>query len=403
MNYIDDTKKMGIAFLCSYPMAKYHGGVATITNTLTREFLRKGYHVIYIAVCSDNLKDTNSIYETSQYFIAFSNNIEDISNKVNQLLAKEEIGCVVNMAIESWIFEILASINSNVLKISTLERKPYESDGVERMILQRWYPNSLKGYLWKMLGIAIPLIPRLFSNYNNSLQYSKAIQASDYYVVLSEKYKDFILNHLKQCDKDKIVSIANPNTFSAPRNVEKEKKVLFCGRLENHSKNVSDLLKAWRIVETQIHDWSLEIIGEGGDAQQLKKLATKLQLKNVNFRGFVDNHKLYFETSSIICVTSMSEGWCTVLAEGMINKCVPVVYDTFQSAHDIIVHGENGFFIYENNYKNLSSILISLMSNGGLGVYGKKASLSISEYTPSNIVDKWVELINTGIKNKCLK
>ena len=393
MRSVSKTGDIGIAFLCSFPMVNYRGGVATITITLCRELLQRGFHVIFVAVCPNYKIDSEYAFETSQYYIDSSLDKEEIAHRLNELLLEEEIQCVINMATYLSFFDLLKSIPSNIVKISTLERKPYETDGIERMMLNRWYPTSVKGFLWKLLGITIPLVPRLFYNHVFSKQYSRAIEASDYYVVLSEKYKEILQKKLENFNKEKVVVISNPNTFPMPKKVTKEKKVLFCGRLDNQCKNVSDLLKAWRLVENHRNDWCLEIVGDGEDSHHLKTLASRLELNKVRFCGFVENKDSFFGTSSIICVPSLYEGWCTVLTEGMINRCVPVVYDTFQSAHDIIVHQNNGFFVEQNNYKNLASILIKLMSESKLDVYGEKAALAVSEYTPSNIVDKWVEVI----------
>jgi len=48
-------------------------------------------------------------------------------------------------------------------------------------------------------------------------------------------------------------------------------------------------------------------------------------------------------------MTSRFEGWPMVLMEAMQMGVVPVVYNSFESLSDIVVDGENGYIIPNND------------------------------------------------------
>lgn len=91
-------------------------------------------------------------------------------------------------------------------------------------------------------------------------------------------------------------------------------------------------------------DWSLEFVGDGFQLDDLRRLATKMNLERVTFHGFLPPQDFY-KKSKIFLMTSDYEGWGLTLTEAMQYKCVPLVMSTYSSVYDIIDDGKNGFLI----------------------------------------------------------
>lgn len=57
----------------------------------------------------------------------------------------------------------------------------------------------------------------------------------------------------------------------------------------------------------------------------------------------------YYSMASILCVTSVFEGWPLVLNEAMSYGTVPVVFNTLRALSDIVDNQINGFVEREHN------------------------------------------------------
>jgi glycosyltransferase involved in cell wall biosynthesis len=87
-------------------------------------------------------------------------------------------------------------------------------------------------------------------------------------------------------------------------------KFLFIGRLSK-IKGIQDVLAAM----PQDVDWTLDIVGDGSMADELKKLAKELNISDkVNFHGFSDKTDEYMAQSSCLLFPSHEEGFGLVLA-----------------------------------------------------------------------------------------
>lgn len=175
----------------------------------------------------------------------------------------------------------------------------------------------------------------------------------------------------------------------------KEFRVLFVGRLDNRAKQVDRLLHIWKIIEPQIPDWYLDIVGDGQDAEWLKNLATELQLSRVRFEGF-QNPEPYYKRSSLFCLTSTFEGFGMVLVEAMQHGCIPLAFDSYPAVRDIINPGRTGFLIPPFDLQEYASCLLSLMKNAAQREsMSKECSLSIFKFSKENVSELWEKLFST--------
>ena len=110
------------------------------------------------------------------------------------------------------------------------------------------------------------------------------------------------------------------------QDIEREKTLVYIGRLSKWDKRIDRLLKIWKTVQHDHPDWSLEILGDGPEKENLENLAKKLKLSNYHFRGFV-NIKDYLPKASVLAMTSSSEGFPMVILEAANYGVVPIAYN----------------------------------------------------------------------------
>lgn len=191
---------------------------------------------------------------------------------------------------------------------------------------------------------------------------------------------------------------AIPNALSFDKVVipqKKEKEVLVVARLEDWHKRISEALKIWAVVKQDkcFADWTLRIVGEGVDKPFYKEFVQKYSIPNVHFEG-LQNPISYYEQASVFLMTSACEGLPMTLLEAQQCGCVPVVYNSFASARDVVKDGENGFLISNNNREEYIATLKRLMTDDALRQQMSAACVRSSEkYSVEKVAAQWNELL----------
>ncbi len=109
----------------------------------------------------------------------------------------------------------------------------------------------------------------------------------------------------------------------------KAKTVFYVGRLEPR-KGVKYLLHAFALLQENQPETKLVIAGDGADREKLEELAVDLELKGVEFVGYVTNEEKlrYLQTADLFCAPALhGESFGIVLLEAMACGLVTVAGD----------------------------------------------------------------------------
>jgi glycosyltransferase involved in cell wall biosynthesis len=165
--------------------------------------------------------------------------------------------------------------------------------------------------------------------------------------------------------------------------------------MKDLQKRISLALKIWKLVENspESEGWYLKIIGEGEDLQTYKKMTKLLNLHRVVFLGR-QNPQPFYVKASLAMMTSSFEGWGLTLTESQQFGVVPLAFDSYASAKDIITNGENGFLIPYGDLKLYSILLLKLMKNAELRhKMAASAIKSVKRFEIDEIVSRWLALL----------
>ena len=201
--------------------------------------------------------------------------------------------------------------------------------------------------------------------------------------------------------KNKIVQIYNPSPIELTEYVpHSEKRVLAMGRLEPE-KGYDMLLRAWALVEKNITDWILEIVGEGSQKTILVSLCSSLGLKNVVFLPFTDVPYLKYKKASIYALSSRHEGFPLALLESA-NMSLPVVaFDCPNGPGEIVVDGVNGYLVEPGNVELFAEKLLSLIKDSDMREkFSRNALETVKDLKISSIIKKWENLISSVVDGK---
>ena len=232
-------------------------------------------------------------------------------------------------------------------------------------------------------------------------KYTMFYDYDDGVVVFSGLYAEIYRKIIKNKSGDKLFVIPNPLSYPLflPKEEvkNKQKEVIFVGRLSEESKRVSYALKIWQIIEKNplLQEWDLKIIGDGKDEAFLFWLAKKYHLKRVSFEGRQDPMP-YYKRASIMMLTSSYEGWPMVMMEAMPMGCCCISFDSFGAVFDMIDDGYNGRIVPNNNLKKYAIYLSELMLNDEKRIMmGTNAIESSKRFSIEKVGKRWHELYET--------
>ncbi|WP_052080752.1 glycosyltransferase [Porphyromonas sp. COT-239 OH1446] len=175
--------------------------------------------------------------------------------------------------------------------------------------------------------------------------YRTQIEGYDRYICLCQGDKDTLVKRLALSSQEaqRIVPIINTmEPLPEVRLEEKQRQIVYLGRLSRADKRVDRLLYIWHRAHAQLPDWELKIYGKGREEAYLRCLAEKLQLPRLEFCGYRSDVERIYAEASVLCLTSTYEGWPLVLAEAQNAGVVPLAFDCSPGVRTVI--GRDGQF-----------------------------------------------------------
>jgi glycosyltransferase involved in cell wall biosynthesis len=211
--------------------------------------------------------------------------------------------------------------------------------------------------------------------------------------MISEKFKPelfFLVPSLKKFDA-KIFGIGNP--FQRPKldiaTLEKENIVLFVGRLNISQKRVDLLMEIWKKLNKECPDWKFWVVGDGKSKKFMLDFCKENQLDRVTFFG-KDNPNDYYKKAKIFHMTSAFEGFGNVLVEAQSYGCVPVLFNTYAAAEDIVTQNKNGILVKPLNVEEYIKQTMLLIDNPSkLNKLSTNAFESVSRFSYQETYKKW--------------
>lgn len=377
---------MNILFCLNTTFNRKNGGIAAVSLTLYKAFVEKGHNCLLLSAeqNQDNIGE-------AQYYLP--NPISESTNDANRtwfrdFIVEKQIDVVINQhgASPSYLWAIEWSKDLPVKRLTV-----FHSDLDALWSCHRG--SIINNPLVKCLKLqpVIDSLWRLLFKFKYRSRLRLQYRFSDKLVFLSDKYyKGFEWFSGIKAD-EKFVCIHNPvdDEFNLDiKDIEKENTLLFVGRL-SPEKRLDNLLKVWKLLFPVYPGWRLLIVGEGPMKEQYENMALDLQLKNVYFEGYKAPLE-YYKKSRIFCLTSETEGLPLVLVEAMSCGCVPISFNSFSSATDIIDQASSGYLLAPFNIQAYADCVSSLMENEELlGTVAVGAKEKSKDFLIDNIVSQW--------------
>lgn len=388
-----NAKRYNILFIYSNIINPIRGGIESVTYELAKYFSSKGYLCYYLSLNNTTNNDNKQFYfPDSSHF--FSERNKDFlinfikENNINILINQggfDKECCLLAYEVKKYGVKLISCIHNSLLDRIRNFEVSYYSQFKERN-MHYFLKCTRYSFIKKML----------YSMYRFKYQkhFKRLHECSDLVILLSDSFKQdlsFFIGDLSH----KVCSMPNPiptKIYETESNTQKDKIILFVGRMDMQQKKLDLLLQIWSMIYRNHREWKLVIVGGGKDLNLVKEYASSLQLENVLFEGFQDPIP-YYKKASVFCMTSAHEGFGIVLIEAMNMKVVPIAFDSFSTIRDIIDDKINGILIPPFDKDLYAKKLSEMMRNDDL-----RYNLSNNSYQKSLqfrmevIGNKWLTL-----------
>ena len=181
--------------------------------------------------------------------------------------------------------------------------------------------------------------------------------------------------------------IYNPSIFKPSFGGQKEKLIIFVGRLE-HVKGCDIFLRALALLK--LDDFKLLVLGDGSQKKSLQSLSEKLGLKNLEFLGSVSDIQNYYKKAKIIVSSSRFEGLGNALIESAFFDCIRVATPT-AGALELLEDGKNGFISSDFSEQALAKAILKALNADESVLENTRAESE--KFSLENIAKEWWELI----------
>lgn len=390
-----------ILFVNTREVSKVRGGIGVMTTLLTENLINVYQCHCFLAyqeACPSGIQLT---------FFHHSYQLPENDQEVclSEILIKHEIDTV--------IIQQMPEIAHMVREIVNHSRNSCQIIYVQHDFLSKYQLKSAKNYLKFLLSyenkgnklklaIKICLFP-LYGYYYEYLlkkQLGQGFNAADKIVILSARFLQYGKKMITQKNLHKVKAIGNCLTldcFYDPKKLyDKKKEVLIVSRLEECRKRLLVALKIWNMIEkTKLFpDWKLVIVGDGKHREIYKKKVLEMNLQQISFEGHQPSTIPYYKRASIFIMTSDMEGWGLTLTESLQMGVVPIAFDAFESLHDIIQDGFNGYIIPNDDLEQYADKLTTLMANTELRMnMATKCVASSHRFLVDDVIDEWRKCI----------
>jgi len=383
--------KENIAMVIEHYFDPTSGGVQQSTSKLASIFKEKGHNVIIASIfkTNKNIQQWNSI---NIYYTG-----EEQVKELSALLRLYNINIVINQAGYNVAMTktIRQSVPPGTKLVNTLRINPLNFVQNHRIYIEQFLKEKKLGFINNRFTRSLIL---KYHYRKQHREYLSLLENVDALILLSESFKQEIYQLCPEAEflKEKIVAIPNPfqiTNFNYSNEI-KQNVILFVGRLTIIQKRIDILMSLWKRLHNQLPDWEFWIVGYGEEENNMKEFCRKNNLTRVKFFG-KDKPDSYYEKAKILHFTSAFEGFGNVLIEAQRFGCVPVLFDSYSAAKDIITDGINGYLVTPFNQELFIEKTLQLIKDPRMLESMSSGSIKNSKrYSYDNIYELWENLFD---------
>lgn len=365
-------KKYKIA-LVGYMLS--NGGAERVLSTLSQYFHKNSYDVHNIIM----IDKVDYLFGGSLFNVGrLRNESNDLLNKINRFYKFKKY-------IEDEKFDILIDFRFRVVYFQEIfiYKFIYRIPRIQTVHSGRYH-----SYLFKYKFLS----KYFFNKFNKIVTVSKEqqnlIKRELNFKNLQTIYNPIDIEYIKNSSNSEKINIFN------------FEYIVSVGRLAD-TKQIDKLIISYCKSELQKKNVHLVIVGTGPELENLQKIVTDKSVSEfIHFTGQITNPYSIIKRAKYLVQTSLFEGFPMVLIESLCCETPVIAFDCFSGPNEIIVDGENGILVADQNFEDLIKAMNKMESERSFYLYCKMNTFdSIKKFDINVIGPQWDELISKVIEN----
>lgn len=293
------------------------------------------------------------------------------------------------------------SVNDPIIGIPALLLRPILTCKVQVQVFgwpvsnAYWYASRWQN---RILALAYTLTIRLYDSIRTDTQRDRQLLIKNYSI---PKTKIITLPvTINPTDQVRLQHLQTNTVLKQTLAGAGGKVLLAVGRLVD-MKGFSFLIEAFASVQTKIPEYTLVIVGDGPQKQELKRLAEKLKMtQHIRFAGAVPHDRLldYYSIADIFVLPSLFEGFPRVLMmAGLVG--LPVIATLTSGAQELIQDGKDGMLVEPANSNVLALAILNMLNDPKrCKLYGdrlQKKAIELLDFAniQNELIKSWKTLI----------
>ena len=156
---------------------------------------------------------------------------------------------------------------------------------------------------------------------------------------------------------------------------------------------VDCILRAFALIQQQVPEAVLRVVGYGSQREALERLKNELNLRNISFTGRIEHDDIYphYSASDIFLNASRVDNQPLSILEAY--ACgLPVVTTNAGGIPYMVTDGETGVLVPVDDYKALANRALELLSRQDPAIMVQRARAECVKYTWEVVGPQWVHL-----------
>ena len=314
-------------------------------------------------------------------------------NELAEVIRSFQPDVVVNqMPYEHAIGNVLKS-KKNYLLLGCLRNTLYSVRGNLESYVSRALPHRLQRLARLKLVQAVFL--RIHRRRHRA-DLLKILDTYDHFVMFGPPNLEELRYFVPEFREEQICLIPNSIPEVAVGIPNKEKRLLWLGRVAHEQKRAELILPIWKIVSKELPDWRLDVVGDGPLLDILRQRVSKIGLKRIEFHGRQVSDD-YYRRSAVFFMTSAFEGFPNTLVEAQSYGAIPVVFDSYPVARWIVDDGISGALVMPFDIDAMAQRIVEMARHPDRSRFAEQALESARRFHIDRVGRMWQELFEAEV------
>ncbi|MDZ7755185.1 glycosyltransferase [Rhodohalobacter sp.] len=374
---------MKILFVIEAAFDPYGGGVQRTTFKLGKHFYEKGLDVSYLSLTQKGHMET--VDYGTLYHVQSTGGAGSAENQqfIRQVLKNVSPDIVINQHPYTYhLRNILSEMKEEegYKLIGCLRNSLFSfKDNLENKVKEKLAGSPLLPLANNKAGLSI-ILAYHYLKHRRDLK--RIIDKHDYFILLAPPNRQELEYFVGSYKPEKVRAIPNsiPEVHSPG---EKEKLLLYVGRLGVSQKRADLIAPLWERIHKKLPEWNFMVVGDGDYRETLLKEIE--HLPRIESIGQADPNP-YYKKASILVMTSAYEGFPNVLLEAQSYGVVPVLFNSYSAAPWVTTEEKDGCLVEPFDLDAMADSVVELTEDKEkLEVMSKAALESARRFTVDEV------------------